>query len=532
MKPLEALAWDASFMVTPTSANDPLQPVQIGYVQPADSPDGNADLAPAGFRISRENRRVPFVFIEANISPRHRRDLVPVMRVGPLGLFTDRAVPESIQRGVERCIRNKAAQMPGGAFLLGGQPVTLGGREDLVRYLEAKDREREEANARVRADNQAKFTEGERQYEVMPGFLDDRQLLGGRYTDMAYFSQKPAPGAAGPESLFESLAKQAAGILAQGRVPLVYAPADTPKNALANFTPVARLGAWGVWAAPGVSADDVRRIEQRYVTAFAAEAFQEKAYRLAVDGFGGADALRQLVAGTPERARVASRVVVTTRARDGERHGPPLPGSQVGGRPPGLHDDGRWDPPIPKPIYSKPGDLPTWTPLSAEDKAKHAKDQAEFNQRMNAKLRKIEELKKQRAKEDAERTKNNLKIMAAWIEEKKAEQEALNERMIAKLRAAENQPNAATVEIDESSGDPRLIWTNHTDVVLFIEFTFTGTVDGVSIGERQGWTLAMSGRSYVSEAMEGLVALKGKKYTVQITGIRWWARAQDNQWRH
>lgn len=531
MKPLEALAWDASFMVTPSSAGDPLQPVGIDYVQPYDTPEEQAQHVPARFQEDRGNGRIPFIFIEANIKPRFRRDLVPVMLVGPLGLFTDRAVPEFIQRGVEQCIRNKAAQMPGGAFQLNGQPVELGGREQLIRHLEEMDRRRDEDNAITRASNVRKFREDERQAKALPSVLygdEIKRALGGREPIGSQYAPFPNQG---PEDYFDSVRKYAAASLAKGKVPYIYAPADTPKSALAGFVPVARFGAWGVWAAPGVSAADASQLEQALLAAAQEEEFREAAYLMGVDQFGGAADLQQLVATTRERPPVAkaAAVVVTRPPADPDRHGPPLPGSAQMPQP---GDPIHRDPPIPKPIYSKKGDLPTWQPLSDAEKAKHAKEQAEFAKLMAAKQRKIEELKKQRAKEDAERFENNKKVLLTWAKQKQDEQEALNQRMIEKLRAAENQPGAVTPAIKEWAGDPEIIWTNHTDVVLYVEFTYTGTIDGVSVGELQASTLVMSGTSYVSQVVDPFFGLNGKKGVLQILSVRWWARQQDNEWRH
>ena len=537
MKPLEALAWDASFMVTPSSAHDPLQPVGIDYVQPYATPEEQAQHVPAQFQEDRGNGRIPFIFIEANIKPRFRRDLVPVMLVGPLGLFTDRAVPEFIQRGVEQCIRNKAAQMPGGAFKLNGEPVELGGREQLIRHLEEMDRRRDEDNAITRALNKRKYSADERQARVLTELLNTglSRELDDRNTNFNEYRPSPLMG---PEKYFEDVKKYGARIVAKGQIPIIYAPADTPKNALADFPPIARIGAWGLWGSPDSPAADLALLERAFATLMKNEDFREAAYLLAVDDFGGPADLRQLVAQTAERAPLAKAAaapappaVAPPPRNGGDRHGPPL-GPPAGGLAPGMHDDGRKDPPIPPAIHSATGGPQGWLPLSEEEKARHAKEQADFAKQMAAKQRKIEDLKKQRAKEDTERFNNNLKILKEWCRQKQEEQDALNKRMIEKLRAAENQPGAVTPVIKEWAGDPQIFWTNHTDVVLYVEFTYTGTIDGVSVGELQGSTLVMSGTGYVGQVVEPFFGLNGKKGILQILSVRWWAREQDNAWRH
>lgn len=540
---LEKLALDASFLVTPSSAGDPLQPVSIDYVQPYLSPDEHAQKVPRMFAEDRTNGHVPFVFIVADIRPRYRHDLVPVMLVGPLGLFTDKAVPEFIQRGLERRIRNKAAQMPGGTFKLNGQPVELGGREDLVRYLEEKDHARDEDNAITRAANRLKLSVEERQDRVLNELLNAGLGAANGSRTFLFSEWRPSP-LMGPEKHFDDVRKYGANSLSHGQIPLVYVPADTPKKAMEGFPAIGRVGAWGIWGSPDLSAADLAQLERSFSTATSDENFREAAYLLGVDDFGGPAELQQLVASTPERAPFAKTAAATpplttsakpTNAKPpingGDLHGPPL-APVVGGLAPGMHDDGRRDPPIPKPIYSKKGDLPAWQPLSDEEKAKHAREQADFRKRMLAKQKRIEELKKQKAKEDAERFDNNLKILRAWVQEKQEEQTALNERMIAKLKAAESRGDAVTAVVDKFAGDPRIIFTNHTDVVLYVEFTYTGTIDNVSVGEQQGWTLLPSGTDLFGQTPHEFFGLNGKDYNFQILSVRWWAREQDNEWRH
>lgn len=539
--PLSVLGWVVTSGFSRGDPNGPTYLVTFDWEQ-VGSPDDIARRAPQRFQ---DVRRVMgcelFVFIEANIKPRYRRDLVPVMRIGPLGVFTDRSVPESTQRRVEQAIRGRAAQMPGGAFKLNDEPVSLGGREDLIRYLEEKDRERDDEARMDRAINVRKWSEDERQDKVLGNLLNLGLIsaLGGRSYSL---SEYRSSSRLGPEQYFADLKKYGAATVARGEIPLLYAPADSPKDAMEGMPPLARIGKWGIWGSPSSPAADLSMVERILATFMSNEDFKESAYLLGVDDFGGPADLQQLVAQTPERKPVAPPAVASASPsapakpgaassplNGGDRRGSPLPGSSSV---PNPGDPIRHDPPIPKPIYSKKGDLPTWQPLSDAEKAKHAKEQAEFNQKMSDKMRKIEDLKKQRAKEDADRLENNKKVMAAWIQEKKDEQDALNQRMIAKLRAAENQAGAMTYEIEELAGDPEVVWTNHTDVALYVEFTYTGTVDGVSVGELQGSTLAMSGRAYVREALGGFFGLQGKKYTLQILNIRWWAREQDNEWRY
>ncbi|MBL9216230.1 MAG: hypothetical protein JNG83_12200 [Opitutaceae bacterium] len=549
MSPLERLAWDASFMVTPNSAGDPLQPVHISHALPFDSPDTHARSAPQILQRMRSNGRIPFLFLEANIRPHLRRGLVPVMLVGDLGLFTDRQVPVALHHPLEQLIRAKAARMPGGTFKMNGVPVVLGGREDLIRRLEAKDREREQAAALIREENKAKFSSDERHGKVFEGFSWGafKELLGGRLVELStcYPSRYR-----GPENEFADMRKNARERVAKGRLPLLFAPADSPKSALEGFSPLARIGAWGIWAPPDLAPADVSQLQKVLESVVADEGLREHASLWSVTEFGGADDLRQLVAASEERMPVASARVASpapaaapppvkaaANPAVAEAHGPPLAPP-----PPRSSSEGPKQYPLPKPDRTGQGVKGLtcidslgqgWTGLSAEEKAKNARDQSEFRQRMQTKAAKIAELKKQKAKEDAARWETNLKVLQAWIQDKQAKLAALDEKMREKLHAEGSRSDAITYVIRDVDGTPSITLTNHTSVNLYVEFDYTGTVAGKPAIPSQDWTILPPGYQETRPlATLGYAWSKKLPWTAEVVDIRWWAREQDNKWRN
>jgi hypothetical protein len=75
---------------------------------------------------------------------------------------------------------------------------------------------------------------------------------------------------------------------------------------------------------------------------------------------------------------------------------------------------------------------------------------------------------------------------------------------------------------------------NNTEFALYVEYTCTGTIDGVSIGESEGWTILPSGMSPEKDEVRGFWAANNNKQDCEasIVKIHWWAREQDNKWRN
>lgn len=536
--------------------NDPMQEVEITTSMLSTNPDGNASSVPTVFESVRGRHHIPFTLIDGGISPRFRKGLIPLMRIGTMGLYTDAKVSEELRRATVESIRQVAAEQPGGILKVGDEAMTLGDAQELVAMLEQHDRERDQTNARLRQENVATLSSDQRQLKIVFYFHTSlRQALGDRQSASVDFHESYSPEwIAGSFSSYHQLAKKWIG---QGQLTYLYGPATAPKRLIASVVPIARIGSWGIWATPDAPAGDNDKLIAAFRTALQDEDFREQASLLGIDQFGGPDELRQLVASASESALPAAPMAATpvksvaakpapapAAAPVVDRRGPPLPttpapafAASSSAAPPRLMNSGgtsgfasseggigcivspeilkRYKPELDRVQSAR------LAKLAAQEKARHAKTPApskdSLRQRREAAYRLWQEQQRQRAKE-----------LADWMQSERNKATLLRNKQIqaqdqqtAKENAEVQAPGAATVNIIDYNGAPRVVIRNNTSVWLIVEWDYAGTVGTESRNSSWSATVASESTTTTILPLYGDDDCREHHYNVTPFNVRW-----------
>ena len=531
--------------------NDPMQEVEITTSMLSTNPDGNASAVPGIFESVRGRHSMPFTLIEGGISPRFRKGLIPLMRIGTMGLYTDAKVPEELRRTTVESIRQVAAEQPGGILKVDDETMTIGDAQELVAMLEQHDRERDQTNAKLRQANIAALSSDQRQLKVDFYFGSSlRQALGDRQSASVDFHESyPPEWIAGSFSSYRELAKKWIG---QGKLTYLYGPATAPKRLIATLVPIARIGNWGIWATPDAPAGDNDKLIAAFRTALQDEDFREQASLLGIDQFGGPDELRQLVASASESALPAAPIATSpvksavakltpAAAPVVERRGPPLPNA------PGPLGSGGSSAPPPRIAADSPGassfagdgfgcivtphalkayqevldrrEAARKAKLAQQEKARHAKSPSKdsLRQRREAAYRLWQEQQRQRAKE-----------VADWMQSERNKATLLRNKQIqaqdqqtAKESAEIQAPGAATVNIIDFNGAPRVVIRNNTSVWLIVEWEYAGTVGTESRNSSWSATVASESTTTTILPLYGDDECRERHYNVTPFNVRW-----------
>ena len=550
--PLERLAWDVSWDLgmAHDMSNDPLLQQNVSY-------DLNSDPAAAAkdaldrLQRYRSQGKIPFILLNPDVRPRLRRGLVPVMRVGPLGLFTDSQVPSDIQHLLVQSIRDLGARRSG--YKLAGQPVQLGDAADLEALLAELDHNREAADAKTRADNVAKLSVDERQskvyyalYERLSSALDGKTPSGLTYS-YGFGS--------GPETSFDTFRKLAPEWLAKYNIIFIYCPADTPKSALQSMPPVARFGSYGIWGAPSESEANLRKLEQAILTVTKDEEFLEEAHAMGIDQFGGATDLQQLVAATQERpahgkAATAARsapapapkpaVVSTSAAKPpASSFGAPLPtvpshaassgvappAHVANSRGPSSFASGTNDPANLGCILDARNLERVRKVLEAREAARRAKLEAAARKKIHLKSYAERMADVQREKEARARQAREI---AAWMRSEQEKTAARwrqgriqQQQQQAKDNAEVLRSDAIQIRVISENGVPRVEIRNNTNIWLQVDWEYAGFVGHEE--KRGSWTTVVSDKDTVIATIPGFIDDECRQlgYTVSVTNVHW-----------
>jgi hypothetical protein len=486
------------------------------------------------------------VFIDARVPKKLRANMIPVARIGDYGLFawpdTSDALVSAIGEEVRTTIQSSAGtrqksaserlnSAAGGEYLIQGQPVTLGDAQELARLVEQGERAQEGENARIREDNIAQKPSAARHSEVF-------QLLVGPMTSKPGMPNIAPVTQANdrPEEAVAELHKYTPGLKQNGYIPAIFVGANAAKAELSRLRPVMRVGDYGFFADPDITPNDLQRLEDILLARSKEEEFLAAAHRQGIDEFGDADALKALVASTPERAVPVPVAAPLAPAPALSAPGAPEPAKaasvaaverEVSGSAILTRSEPPSSPPEPSaPVHiapsQNPGGISCIFPNPRNEELKHesARRQAEFNQRMAAKGKKIQAALKDKSRQDRERLDRNYQILAEMLRQDKEKHRLFREQRLAHIKAESARADAIFVESGTRNGQPYIYVRNNTDIYLNINIEYSITVGGENRRESFPYAAGPHGE-YTNDFIIGAPD-EGKNWSgLEVTHHQW-----------